>query len=126
MTGRPTKYKKQMNQFFIDHLAKGYSKEATCGLAGIHVDTMYEWKKRHASFSEAIKKGEALSIAYFEKLLLAKTSGQKIKGFNAKDSDTSCLIFALKTRFHKIYGNKLDINADVTVNSITDLVNNHS
>ena len=124
--GRPTKYLKKMDKLFEDSLAKGYSKEATCGIADIHCDTMYEWKRVHASFSEAIRRGESKSIQYFERLLLAKTSGQKIAGFNAKDADTSCLIFALKTRFHKIYGARLDVTADISINNITDLINKHS
>lgn len=139
--GQPTKYKKSMDAFFEENLGKGYSKEASSGLAGINPDTMYEWIKVHPSFSEAIKRGEALSIAFFEGLLISKAQGRElipptycketgdqISGMNIHRSDTASIIFALKTRFHRVYGEKLDLKAEVSakVQSITDLVDKHS
>jgi len=107
MGGRPTKYKKELCDIAENHLAEGYSKEATAGLIGICKDTFYNWMKKHKPFSDAIKRGEAKGLAWYEKILRAKMSGQDLKNFDPKKSDTSCLIFALKTRFHKVYGDRM-------------------
>jgi len=104
---RPTKYKRAFCKIAEDYLAQGYSKEACAGELGVSRDTLYEWIKRHTEFSDSIKKGEAKGLAWYEKLLRAKISGQDIKGFDPKKSDTACLIFALKTRFHQVYGDRI-------------------
>lgn len=108
--GRPTNYRKEYGKVFIENMAKGLSKFACCGIIGIHEGVMYNWVKKHPEFDEAIKEGEKKSILYFEKVLSAKVSGQSVKGFDHKKSDTSCLIFALKTRFHNVYGEKREID----------------
>ena len=69
-------------------------------------------------FNEEFEAAKDLAFAYgqmfYEKRLAVKTSGQKLEGINAKDIDTSCLIFALKTRFHKTYGERQKIEQTVT------------
>jgi transposase len=104
--GRPTKYRKKFCQTAIDTLAQGYSIAGVCADIGISRDTLYRWMKEHPEFSDSIKKGKELGQKKFETILLAKLSGKQIKDFDPKKSDTACLIFALKTRFHKEYGNK--------------------
>jgi hypothetical protein len=110
--GRPTKYTKEMPKKAEEYLAKGFSKEATAGYLGIHKDTLYEWVKKHKLFSDAIKRGEARGLQQIEQWVIAKMSGQDIKGFDPKKSDTTLLIFMLKTRFHKVYGDRIKVEDD--------------
>jgi len=64
---RPTKYKKKFNKD-VDNFTNGMSLEnfsERCGvehialLLEVHRDTIYEWKKQHAGFSDTIKRWEA-------------------------------------------------------------------
>lgn len=104
--GRPTKYRKEFCKIAEDTLAEGFSIAVVAANLDVCRDTIYEWASNHDSFSDSIKKGKAKGQAYYEKLLKAKVTGQKVKNFDPKLSDTACLIFALKTRFHKDFGNK--------------------
>lgn len=90
--GRPTKYKKEFCQIAIDEMAKGFSKEAVAGILGIAKDTLYNWIKKHKEFSDAIKKGEALSLLQWEKIGMAGTLG-KTQNFSA-----ASWIFNMKNR----------------------------
>lgn len=102
--GRPTKYNPEMCEIIKKELAKGHSIQAAASVLEVCSDTVYEWRKVHPEFSESIREGLDLGLKMFEKILMAKVSGQKIDNFDSKKSDTSCLIFAMKTRFHKVYG----------------------
>ena len=104
--GRPTKYTPDMDKKAEDYLAQGFSKFAVCGLLDITEDTLYQWIKKNERFSEAIKRGTSKSQLFFEKCMIAKTSGQRIDGIDPRNVDTSCTVFALKTRFHKTFGEK--------------------
>jgi hypothetical protein len=97
--GRPTKYKEEYCQIMEDQLAKGHSITATTHMVGgVNKSTIYEWKDKHPEFSDSISRGFAKGLQMFEGLLMGKMNGTK------KNVDTSCLIFVLKTRFHKEYG----------------------
>lgn len=103
---RPTKYKKAYCKVAEDTLAEGFSIAVVAANLDVCRDTIYEWAKIHAQFSDSIKAGFSKGQAYYERLLKAKVSGQKVKNFDPRLSDTACLIFALKTRFHEDFGNK--------------------
>jgi hypothetical protein len=91
--GRKTKYKHEFCQFAIDFMAKGYSKMALAAKLGINRDTLYEWARVNKDFSDSIKKGEAKSLYFWEKIGIKGMSG-KIKGFNP-----AVWIFVMKNRF---------------------------
>ena len=116
--GQPTKYRPEHCQTIEDELAKGYSVTASAATLNVHLDTVYEWKKVYPEFSEAIKRGQAKSLQFFENALMGKVNGTNRK------ADTSCLIFALKTRFHKTWGEKQKIEQETThkIQSIEELI----
>ena len=118
--GQPTLYKEEYCKVAIDTLSKGHSIAAVAAQCGVCRTTIYNWMEEHPRFLNSIKHGESKGQEWFEKILLAKVSGQKIKGFDHNRSSDSCLIFALKTRFHKDYGNKdkieLETKAPIILN----------
>ena len=99
-------YKKEYCEKLIEHMSQGFSLSTFGGTVGVTRQTIYDWIERYPEFKEAKDIAFAKSQEFFEKRLIAKASGAEIKtkGFNKKEIDTACLIFALKTRFHKDYG----------------------
>ncbi len=100
------KYKKEFCEMLVKHMSQGYSFASFPAVIGVCRTTLYEWEKNRPAFKKAKKQGEAAALKMFERILTAKISGQKIDNFDPKKSDTACLIFALKTRFHRQYGEK--------------------
>ena len=109
------KYKKIFCEEITEWLGKGYS-YITWGPSHtprISVATMYEWEKSHPEWSEAKSIGYALGLKFFESLLISETVGvlpEQLKKMNSKGINLTSVMFALKTRFHKEYGeiNKID------------------
>lgn len=104
--GRPSEYKEEYCKMLIDHMSKGYSfmsfgADVSCGRT-----TLYEWVDKYPEFAAAKKEGEARALKFLESRAVGKIAGQKIAGFDPKMSDTAMLIFMMKTRFHKEYGEK--------------------
>jgi len=99
--GRPTKYPKtkkseeKMIEKIIDHLSKGFSTESVAGLLGICKDTLYEWKKQHDNFSDAIQKGNELSRLFWEKTAVENITHTK----DGKQVNTALWIFNMKNSF---------------------------
>lgn len=100
------KYTPEFCDLLIEHLSKGLSYTTFGSTIGVVTSTLYEWENDHPEWKEAKDIAFQKSQEFFEKRLVAKVSGQKINGLNIKDIDTSCLIFALKTRYHACYGEK--------------------
>jgi hypothetical protein len=65
--GRPTKYKPEMCDTVIQLMGEGASHIEVMAEIGIWEDTFYRWKRENKEFSEAIKKGEQLSAAWWER-----------------------------------------------------------
>lgn len=67
--GRPTKYKPEMCEVVVELMARGASKFEVAAEIGVCMDTVTEWQKpeNNEAFSAAIKKGEQLSRAWWEK-----------------------------------------------------------
>lgn len=67
--GRPTKYKPAMCDVVVELMKKGASKFEVAAELGVCMDTITEWQKpkNNKAFSAAIKKGEQLSRAWWEK-----------------------------------------------------------
>jgi|DEB0MinimDraft_6_1074348.scaffolds.fasta_scaffold85733_3 transposase len=67
--GRPTKYEPEMCDVVLELMKDGASKYEVAAELDIHIDTLCEWQKPEVNpeFSEAIKRGEALSRAWWER-----------------------------------------------------------
>lgn len=103
------KYDDSFPEKLIAHLSKGLSFESFGGTINVSRATVFNWANDIPEFKKAKEVGYQKALSFYEKILSAKVSGQKIEGFDPKKSDTACLIFALKTRFHKIYGEKKEV-----------------
>lgn len=80
--GRPSKYDPKYCEMLMEHMKDGLSFLSFAGVVGICFDTLYEWEKQHPEFSEAKKRGVAMSLVWDEKLLNKGTLGQQ-RGYNA-------------------------------------------
>jgi hypothetical protein len=91
-------YKKEYPDMLREHGKTGMSYHSFAGAIGVCRDTLYDWEVKYPEFKEAKKDAMEAAFQFWEKLLVAKAYGQK------KDIDITAVIFALKTRFHKEYG----------------------
>lgn len=108
--GNPA-YKKEFCEMLIKHMEQGLSFECFCPIAGVSTKTLYTWAREKPEFKTAKDEGFKRSMQWHEKILSAKISGREMKGFDHRKSDTTALIFALKTRFKNYYGqDSLDID----------------
>lgn len=64
--GRPSKYKKEYCAEAVKFLANGKSIIQLSAHIDVCKDTIYEWAKVHAEFSDALTRGKELSQAYWE------------------------------------------------------------
>jgi hypothetical protein len=91
-------YKKEFCEMLVEHGKTGMSYHSFAGSVGVSRETLYNWEDNYPEFKEAKKIAMESAFQFWEKLLVAKAYGQK------KDIDITAVIFALKTRFHKEYG----------------------
>lgn len=101
--GRPSKYSPAHCDSLVEHMKSGLSFESFAGTVGVHRDTLYEWEKRHAKFSDAKKRGEALSLLWWERLGKAAMLGEPITDSNGRklsfeNFNTTMWIFSMKNR----------------------------
>jgi GTPase SAR1 family protein len=61
--GRPTKYDPSFVGIAYDLALAGYTQAEIAEQLSIHVDTLIEWKKQYADFSEAIRRGNQPATA---------------------------------------------------------------
>ena len=111
---KQSRYKPEYCDKLIAHMSKGLSIDTFGATVNVSRATIYEWASRHREFAEAKEKAIQKAQDFMESRLMAKISGQELKGVDVKKIDTTCLIFALKTRFHKTYGDRQKLEHDVT------------
>jgi hypothetical protein len=100
------KFKKEYCQAVRDHMKQGLSLDCFGCTVGVVRSTVYEWAEKYPSFKKAVDEGKQLAQKFFEQRLIAKVSGQEIKGINNKQISDKLLEFALKTRFRNTYHEK--------------------
>lgn len=112
-----SKYKPEYCEKLKEHMSKGRSIETFGVTVGVTRATVYNWCEKHEDFAKA--KDEAMQLAqeFFESKLEIKLNE---KDSRSKNIDTTCLIFALKTRFHKTYGEKQQIEHNISSIQIDD------
>lgn len=100
--GRPSLYKPEYCEKLIKHMRKGLSFESFAGVVDVNIDTLYEWEKVHANFSEAKKIAFAKCRLFWEKkghqgLYPKMIPGEK--GVTLLPMNSSVWIFNMKNRF---------------------------
>lgn len=111
--GRPTKFKKEYCEQAKKLCEKGFINEELADFFNVNVDTIYEWQKRHESFSDALKCGKRYSDEKVKSALYGRAlgyesvevkeelggSGKKITTTTKQIAgDTTAQIFWLKNR----------------------------
>lgn len=96
----------------INHAKSGRSFKSFGAVANVSRKTLYEWVKNFPDFAEAKDQAYCHSLKFFEDRLIAKCSGQDFENIKVNKICTSSLLFALKTRYHEVYGDhsKVDNN----------------
>lgn len=118
---RPSKYKPEYCEMLIEHMNNGYSYRSFGGVVGVGLSSMVRWEQAHKEWKESKEIGQNSSLLHFERLAMACTRGMKVK---AKDGteykpDKTMLIFTLKTRFHEVWGERLDQKVEIDPITIT-------
>ena len=93
--GRPTKYRVEFCKEIIQHCKAGGCITSFAESIAVHKDTLYEWRKHHAAFSDSMNRARQVNFLWWRKILQAAALGKKIKGsFFAPNM--SAIIFAMK------------------------------
>lgn len=127
--GRPSKYDPEYCEKLVKHMEEGNSFWSFAGVVGVSFDTLSEWTKVHAEFSEAKKIGLGKLLLFDERLAKAGVSGQ-LKRHSRTIKNTETLpdgtvhtkeeqvydsatfaqtyhIFMMKNRYPKMYRDKI-------------------
>ena len=89
MKGRKTLYKKDYCDLLLKHMKDGNSYTSFAARVSVHIDTLYEWEKKHSEFSEAKKEALMHAQAFWEDI------GRKM----ALDGNFNAWKFNMKNRF---------------------------
>ena len=73
--GRPTSYRPEFCQRVVTLMARGYSLDACASFLNVNPSSLYTWQHTHAEFSEAVEKGRAAGIAFWESRLIEVAKG---------------------------------------------------
>lgn len=108
-----TKYRPEFCEMLVKHMSQGNS-FTTFGVdINISSTTLHQWTKDHEEWKEAKQRGFDAGLKFFEQLLTSASVGvmpEKLKELNSNGISLSAVIFALKTRFHKEYGEKTQVD----------------
>jgi hypothetical protein len=108
---RHEKYKPEFCEMLVAHMEQGFSFDSFPAKIDIARSTMYKWFDEIPEFQNARELGEAKSMQFYETLLRTKATGIAAdRGrLDPKKMDTTALIFAMKCRFRKTYGEKQEV-----------------
>ena len=111
--GRPTKYMAEMCEQVIELGKLGKSRTQMAAALGVLTETMGLWGKAHPEFSDALKRANEFSQAWWEDM------GQAGLGMG-KDFNATAFIFQMKNRFRADYTDvhKLEHSGDEAFLSI--------
>jgi hypothetical protein len=114
-------YKREWCAMLVKHMSQGHSFSTFSTVCGVTRTAMYEWVDKYPEFKDAKLNGEEAAKKFLETRLMAKIAGQDLssQGIDTKKIDTACLIFALKTRFYKEYGDKSKVENEHSVSEET-------
>src|SRR5574343_894948 len=93
--GRPTIYESWMAEKALELLSVGKILTYFAAKIGVSRETVYAWKDENEEFSYSVKKGLALSQAYWEDIMEQAATGAN------PDASPATLIFNMKNRFRE-------------------------
>lgn len=102
--GRPSLYKPEYCQKLIDHMSQGYSFESFAAVVDVNRDTLYQWKKDHADFSDAVTKAFSKCLLKWEEIGMEGLWGNKNAIFSQ-----NVYTFNMKNRFK--WTDKVEVEA---------------
>lgn len=91
--GRPSLYKPEYCEMLLEHMEQGFSLESFAGKLRVSRETLYEWMRVHADFSDTVKIAKGLSQYKWEEL------GREMMMGRAPGSVPSLYMFNMKNRF---------------------------
>lgn len=106
-------YKPEYCQEIVKYMSQGYSLSSYGATIGKTLQTLKNWSNKYPDFAEAHQLGKQSAMKFFEIMLVNASMGiipDQLKRMGATKYEISAIIFALKTRFHKEYGEKTEIN----------------
>ena len=123
------KYTDEMPQKLFDNLSQGGSISQFCAEILTSRETYYKWIEKEPEFGEAHRVGMEACQAFWEKIMKAGCLNrtEDLKKLGTKKLDLGPAYFTLKTRFHRDYSDKQEIQAshEVKLNySLDDTTNN--
>jgi transposase len=98
--GRPSTYDEGYCDKAVAFLAEGYSVAAFAGEIGVAKSTVYEWIDRHPDFSDAVKRGQAKAVLWWEK--------RNIEFAKTGEGNATSIIFGLKNRASDEWRDKVE------------------
>ena len=129
--GRPTKYRKEFCVQAEKLCKKGFIDKEIADFFEVNVDTIYEWKKKHPEFSDALKSGKVFCDAKVESALYNRALGyesqelkEEIEGGTVIKTtkttkqvagDTTAQIFWLKNRQPSRWRDKQEVESKFTI-----------
>ncbi len=113
--GRPTDYDPAYCERVVELMADGASKTEVAAEMCRSYQTFLNWQQAHPEFLEAVKEGERLSQAWWEKLGRQGASG-------AVPVNPTMYIFNMKNRFKEHWSDtsKQEVKATVTHEEFLD------
>lgn len=108
--GRPTDYKPEYCELLIAHMAEGLSFESFAGKVGASKQTIYDWMQKNPEFLDSRRKGDALSLLWWEKE--GKDGMWSGKQFNAA-------IWMINMKNRHGWRDRLEMKADLKIDSET-------
>jgi len=105
--GVKVQFKEEWCQMLIDHIADGFSFESFGGDIGCGRTLLYEMLAEYPQFKAAKETGESMDIKKCEQYLKAHIAGAKTSTFDSKRANLNALLFKMKTRHYKVYGDIL-------------------
>lgn len=147
-TGRKSKYDPLSTPMLAEEYASEILTDAQIAAKlGIHISTFIEWQKKHSEFSEAIKRGKAVSNIALIKAMQKSAEGyfveeeetvvnldkdKKPKSYNKIVKKryippaTTTQIFLAKNRmpdeFRDVNRHEVNVRGDLKVNTLADLM----
>ncbi len=116
--GGPSKYKKEFCKDLIAHMEQGFSYSSFPAIlydkykVQVVKDTLRYWEYTKPDFARAKETAVARSLRFFERFMRIHITGivpDELRERLNKKMSSTMVIFALKTRFYKEYGDQLKL-----------------